>query len=251
MAVAQTFAIALLLGLPSAPLAQVKVLTSGGFFGVLQDLGPQFEKSTGVALAIQRGSSQGNGPNTIRAQLSRGVAADVVILSREGLDDLITAQQIVKGTDKDLVRTPLGVAVRTGASLPDVSTVEAFKQTLLHAKSITFPGSTTGIYMKTKMFPQLGIADEISGKITDVGVAAVARGEAEIAIQPESELLGVPGVQFIGPIPSPIQYISVFSAAIVTNSKQQDLSKKLIAFLVSDSATTAMTKHGMERVQPR
>ena len=109
--------------------------------------------------------------------------ADAVIMSREGLNDLIAERRIQAGTNTDLAQTPLGLSDRSGAQHPDVSTVEAFKRTLLNAKSITFPGSTTRIWMTTKLFPQLGIAKELEGKITNTSVAAVANGDAKIAIQ--------------------------------------------------------------------
>ena len=125
----------------------------------------------------------------------------MVILSREGLNDLISANRIAAHSDIDLARTPIGLAVRAGAPKPDISTVEAFKNTLLHAKSITYPSSTTGIYMATKLFPQLGIASAVIPKSSNAGVAAVARGEVEIAIQPVSELLHVPGTDFVGTLP--------------------------------------------------
>ena len=239
------------LALPTASFAQVKVITSGGFSAAFQELLPEFEKTTGITVTAARGSSQGNGPNTIGAQLRRGVPADVVIMSREGLDELIGEGRIVAGTDVDLAQTPLGIAVRAGTQKPDISSVDAFKQTLLRAKSITFPGSTTGIYMTTKLFPQLKIANEISGKITNIGVAAVASGESEIAIQPVSELLHVPLVEFVGPIPAEIQYVSVFTAAVVAGSKEPEASKRLIAFLASEIARTAIKKSGMELPRTR
>src|SRR5947209_14481426 len=115
--------------------AQVKVLISGGFSGPYEKLLPEFERTTGMKVATGSGSSQGTGPQTIAAQLARGVPADVVILSREGLAELIAAHRIVAATDVDLARVPLGVAVRAGTPKPDVSTVEAFKQVLLNAKT--------------------------------------------------------------------------------------------------------------------
>ena len=131
---------------------------------------PEFEKTTGITVTTTRGQSQGGGPNAIGAQLRRGVPADIVIMSKEGLDELIADGRIAAGTDLDLARTPLGVSVRAGASKPDISTVAAFKQMLLRAKSITFPSSTTGIWMTTKLFPQLGIAGEMAGKSSNTGV---------------------------------------------------------------------------------
>src|SRR5262244_609771 len=124
--------------------AQLKVIISGGFSAPYQQLLPEFERKTGVKVTTGSGSSQGTGPQTIGAQLARGVAADVVILSREGLTELIAAHRIAAGTDVDLARTPLGVAVRAGAPKPDVSTVEAFKQVVLKAKVVAVPSSTSG-----------------------------------------------------------------------------------------------------------
>jgi len=238
--------IAAALGLPSQSFAQLKVIISGGFSAPYEQVAPQFEKSTGITVTATRGASQGTGPNTIGAQLRRGVPADVVIMSREGLNDLIAERRIVPGTDVDLAQTPLGLSVRSGAPKPDISTVETFKKALLDAKSVTFPASTTGIYLITKLFPRLGIANDLAGKITNTGVAAVAKGDAEIAIQPVSELLLAPGADFVGTLPNEVQYISVFSAAIVAGSKEAEASKRLIAFLKTESAVKAIRASGMD-----
>jgi len=229
--------------------AQLNVITSGGFAAPLQELQPEFEKATGIKLTVTRGASQGSGRDTIGAQLRRGFPADVVIMSREGLDDLIAEKKVVAGSDVNLGQTPLGMAVRAGASKPDIRTVEAFKQTMLRAKSVTFPGSTTGIYMVKKLFPQLGIASEMAPKTTSTGVAAVAKGDAEIAVQPVSELLHTPGTEFVGTIPKEIQYVSVFSAAMVMGSKEAKAAKQLIDFLTSDKAKLAIKATGMEPVK--
>ena len=138
------------------------------------------------------------------------------------------------------------MAVRAGAPKPDISTVEALKQTLLRAKSVTFTSSTSGVYLTTTLFPRLGIADEMARKSTTSGVAAVAKGDAEIAIQPVSELLPVPGVDFVGTIPAEVQKVNVYAAAVVAGSKETEASKRLIAFLSSAGATAAIKKSGME-----
>src|SRR5437899_2177511 len=141
------FIIALLLMSPLAASAQLKVIISGGFSGPYEKLLPEFERTSGIRVTTGSGASQGTGPQTIAAQLARGVPFDVVIMSREGLTDLIAAKRIAPGTDVDLARTPLGVAVRAGAPKPDVSTVEAFKQAMLKANTIAMPGSTSGIFL--------------------------------------------------------------------------------------------------------
>jgi molybdate transport system substrate-binding protein len=231
--------------------AQIKVITSGGFRTAYEAVLPEFEQITGIKVTTSTGPSQGNTPTVIGAQLRRGVPADVILLSREGLDELIAEGRIVKGSDVNLAQTPTGMAVRMGAPIPDISTVEAFKQTLLRAKSIAIPSSTTGIYLVKELFPRLGIAEALASKSSTSGPQAVAQGEVEITIRPASELLSIEGVSYIGPIPAELQFISVFSAAIVAGSKEIDASKRLIEFLASGKATIAIRKAGMEPVKAR
>ena len=244
---------------------QLNVITSGGFAAAFAQLRPELEKDTGIKVTVTRGASQGSGPDTIGAQLHRGIPTDVVIMSREGLNDLIAEKLIVPGSDINLGQTPLGIAVREGAPKPDISTVEAFKETMLRAKSVTFPGSTTGIYIVKKLFPQLGIASEMAPKTTSTGVAAVAKGDAEIAVQPVSELLHAPGTEFVGTLPKEIQYVSVFSAAMVQRwrdgvpsaTAQKALAardheaRELLEFLTSKKAKAAIKASGMEPMKPR
>ena len=235
------------LGLHFAPaaFAQLNVMTSGGFAAPYEKLLPVFEKRSGIKVTTTRGASQGDGPTTIPAQLRRGVAADVVIMSKEGLKPLVAEGRIVAGSVVDLAQARLGVAVREGAPKPDIRTVEGFKRMLLRAKSINAV-STTGIYMTQTLFPKLGIAAEVAGKLNGSTVAAVASGEVEVAIRPVSEILNVPGVAFVGPVPDEIQFVSVFSAAIVAGSKQVEASRQLIKFLASEEARPAIRSSGME-----
>ncbi|HEX5228071.1 MAG TPA: substrate-binding domain-containing protein [Bryobacteraceae bacterium] len=245
-----SFCFALLIALvaPSPIWAQLNVITSGGFAIPLRQIVPAFERDSGISVQTTLGQSQGGGPNAISAQLDRGVPADVVIMAREGLDGLIAERRIVPGSDVNVAQTPLGVAVRAGAPKPDFSTVAAFKEVLLRAKSITFPSSTTGIYMMNKLFPQLGIAAELAAKTTHTGVADVAKGNTELAIQPVSELLHVEGADFVGTIPKEIQYISVFSCAAVKDGKQLESARRLIAFLQSPAARKVIQNSGMEPI---
>jgi molybdate transport system substrate-binding protein len=225
---------------------QLRVLMSAGFSAAYRELLPEFERTTGIQVTTATGQSVGNNPNTIRAQLRRGVTADVVILSREGVTELIEDGRIVTGTDTDLAETKLGVAVRAGAARPDISTVEAFKRALLRAKAVAFTSSTSGVYLTTVLFPRLGIADEMAKKSTTDAVAAVVRGDAELAVQPVSELIPVSGVDYVGTIPGEIQKVNVYAAAVVYGSGQADAAKRLIAFLSSRAAVAAMKKNGME-----
>ena len=227
----------------------VNVLISGGFSGAYERLLPEFERTSGIKVTTRSGASQGVGPQTIAAQLDRGVSADVVILSREGLTELMAANRIVAGSDVDLARVPLGVAVRPGTPKPDVSTVEAFKQLLLHAKAVAVPGSTSGIWLRTDLFPRLGIAEKINIKATPRGSHAtemVAAGGADIAVMPVSEILHAAGVDFAGSLPMEIQFVQVFAAAVVASSEEIEGSKRLIEFLASGRASETIGKSGME-----
>jgi molybdate transport system substrate-binding protein len=150
----------------------------------------------------------------------------------------------------DLAQARLGVAVRAGAPKPDISTVEAFRHMLLRAKSINAL-STTGRYLTETLLPKLGIAGEVTGKIKGGTVATVANGEVEIAIRPVSELVNVPGIDFVGPVPDEVQYLSIFSAAIVAGSHQVDAGQRLIHFLGSESAEASIRGSGMDPVKSR
>ena len=246
--------VAALLMWPLAASAQLKVLISGGFSGPYEQLLPEFERTTGIKVTTGSGSSQGTGPQTIGAQLARGVTADVVILSREGLTDLIAAHRIAAGTDVDLARTPLGVAVRAGTPKPDVSTVEAFKQVVLKARAVAVGSSTSGIFLTKDVLPRLGIADKVNVKTTPRGAGAaamVAAGEADIAVMPVSEIVHAPGVELAGVIAEEIQLNQIFAAGVVAGSKEVDAAKRLIALLASERASGAIRSNGMEPLGKR
>jgi molybdate transport system substrate-binding protein len=240
-----TLLIAAVMLAPAVSFGQLNVITSGGFAAAYREIVPAFESRSGITVTTMRGASQGSGPTTIPAQLRRGAAADVVIMSKEGLSELIAEGRIVPGSAVDLAQSPLGVAVHSGAPKPDIGTVEAFRQMVLRAKSINLV-STTGLYMTERLFPKLGIPADVSAKIKGSTVAEIASGEVEIAIRPVSELVNVPGIDFVGPIPREIQYDSVFTAAIVAGSKQTEAAKRLIAFLASEDARATIRKSGME-----
>ena len=234
---------------PVTASAQLNVLISGGFSGAYEQLLPEFERTSGIKVTTGSGASQGAGPQTIAAQLARGVPANVVILSREGLSELIAAKRIAPGTDVDLARVTLGVAMRAGTPKPDVSTVEAFKQVLLKAKTVAIPGSTSGIWLTADLFPRLGIAEKINVKMTPRGTDAtgmVAAGSADLAVMPVSEIVHASGVDLAGSIAPEIQFVQTFSAAVVAGSGDIEGSKRLIEFLASARASEAIRKSGME-----
>jgi len=245
------FAITLAFALPAflpaqGTRGQVTVLTSGGFSAAYQELLSQFEKSTGITVTTVRGESQGDGPTMIDAQLRSGLPADVVIMSREGLAGQLAEGRIVMGSDVDLANVPLGVGVRAGAPHPDISTVNAFKQTLLGAKSIGIQ-STSAIYLKTRVIPELGIAGDLADRLSDAPAAEVASGSVEMVVLPVSEILSVRGVDLVGTIPADLQFVQVFAAAVVNGTKNPEAAKRLIDFLASENATPTVEKMGMQR----
>jgi molybdate transport system substrate-binding protein len=230
-------------------MTELKVIISGGFSGPYEQLVPQFERTTGIKVETGSGSSQGKGPQTIAAQLARGVPADVVILSREGLTELIAQRRIAPGTDVDLARTPIGVAVRAGAPKPDVRSVEDFKRVVLQARTVAVPSSTSGIFLIEEIFPRLGIAGRVNVKATPRGsgaAAMVATGEADVGLLPVSEIVHAQGVDVAGVIAEEIQLHQIFAAAIVAGSKETEAGKRLIAFLTSEPAAQTIRRGGMD-----
>ena len=233
-------------------MAQLQVIISGGFSSPYQQMLPQFEKNTGISVKTLSRASQGTGPKTIKAQLEAGASVDVVILSREGLAELVSLGRIMPGTDVDLAIAPLGAAVPLGSARPDISTVANFTEALLRANSIVVPGSTSGIYLTTELFPKLGVAKKISVKITERGSQAtslLAAKEAAMAIQPSSELVNVAGIDFIGRLPNEIQLLQIFTIAITKDSTQIEAAKKLIQFLTSPAAAVPVQNSGMDLIK--
>jgi len=238
--------------LSTSSMAQLTVMISGGFSGPYQKMLPQFEKMTGVTVTTLSGVSQGSGPKTIKAQLDTGVGVDVVILSREGLAELIAAGKIIPGTDVDLATAPLGAAIPTGAAKPKINTVAELKQSLIDTKYIVVPGSTSGIYLVDELFPRLGLTNLISVKVTERGKEATTMLAAKavgMAIQPTSELVNVAGIDYVGRLPNEVQLIQTFSAAVVTGSKESKSAQQLIQLLTSTQAAQAIQSSGMDLIQ--
>ena len=231
---------------------EIKVMTSGGLTAALLELTPAFERATGNKVAISYGASLGGAPDSIPSRLQRGEPADVVILASQALEDLIEQRRVVRASRVDLARSRIGMAVRAGAPKPDISSVDALKRALLQAKSIAYSASASGVYLSTELFQRLGIAAQVAAKsqrIESERVATVvARGDAEIGFQQISELLPVPGIDYVGPLPPEVQRVTVFSAGVAATAKAPDAARAFIRFLASPAAAPAITKSGMEPV---
>ena len=198
--------------------ADVHVMISAGFYGAYSELAPAFERESGHHLVTTRGPSMGDSAEAIPARLARGEAADVVILDGGATDEL-GRRGLVRADSKTVfARSLIGMVVRAGEAKPDIGSVEALRSTLLAAKSIAYSDSGSGTYLSTTLFPKLGIADQIAGKSRKVRgppsgepvAQVVARGEAEIGFQQVSELIRVPGITFVGPLPAEVQPIFSF-----------------------------------------
>jgi molybdate transport system substrate-binding protein len=225
------------------------VMISGGFSLAYRQVLPEFERNTGITVATLSGASQGTGPKTIKSQLEQGTEVDVVILSKEGLDELIAAGRIATGSAAELASVPLGAAVRQGSAKPDIGSVDALTRALLSARLVALPGSTSGIFLKDEIFPKLAIADKVRSKLFARGIestGALAAGEVDLAIGPVSELVNQPGIELVGALPDDVQLVQVFKAAIVGTTHRSEQAKRLIEFLASDQTTTAIKNSGMQ-----
>lgn len=228
---------------------QIKVLTSGGFTAAYNILAPQFEQKTGIVLVTAYGASSGGAPSSIPSRLSKGEAADVIILSRSSLDRLTELGQVRPDSRIDLVRSAIGMAVRSGAPKPDISTTDAFINTVLNAESIGYSASVSGTYLSTVLFPQLGIWGQIESKskriLGERVASVVARGEVEIGFQQISEILPIAGVDYVGSIPDEIQLITTFSAGITQRAKNISGANSLIRFLSSEEVAESIAATGL------
>ena len=230
--------------------AEVHVMISGGFTAAYKQLVPQFERATGHTVVTAYGPSMGETPQAIPMRLSRGEPADVLIMVGYALGDLVDKNKVVAGSRVDLADSPIGVAVKTGAPRPDISTPESLKAALLAAKTIAYSDSASGVYVSTEMFGKLGIAEAMKDKArkipaTPVG-EVVAKDVAEIGFQQISELKPVEGIDIVGPLPEALQKITVFSAGLASAAPQPEAGRALIAFLSSKQAAPVIVATGLD-----
>jgi molybdate transport system substrate-binding protein len=243
----------------AASAADVHVMISAGFYQPYSELRPAFESESGHRLVTTRGPSLGDSPEAIPNRLKRGEPADVVIMVGASIDDLAQQGLVRAGSKTDLARSEIGMVVRAGAAKPDIGSVDAFRRTLLDAKSVAYSDSASGIYLSTTLFTRLGIAEQVAGKSRKIKgppsgepvAAVVARGEAEIGFQQVSELIHVPGITFVGAIPVELQQDTLFSAAFANSVRQPEAAAALVRFLASPKAAPAISKAGLAPLSVR
>jgi len=218
---------------------------------VMEELAPQFERETGHKIAMTVDNS-----TLLTKRILGGETADVVILTVDGIEGLTKQGKFVPGSRVDIARSGMGIAVRKGAPKPDISTPEAFKRTLLAAKSVAYSDparrSASSAHF-LKVLERLGIAAEVKAKAKlspggRGGFASdiVARGDAEIAVQQIPELMAVSGVDIVGPLPGDLQSVMLLAAGIMVDTKEPEASKALVKFLTTPASVSVIKAKGLE-----
>jgi molybdate transport system substrate-binding protein len=242
----------LVLASVDASAQDLRVMVSGAFSPAYKLLVPRFEKATAAHVETVFGPSMGTTPGAIPVRLSRGEPAEVVIMARSALDDLARKGEVVEGSQVDLARSRIGMAVRAGAAAPDITSVAAFRRALRQARSVAYSDSASGVYIAGELFKRLGIEKEMASKSRQVPAEpvgqVVARGEAEMGFQQMSELLPVAGITVVGPIPDELQKVTVFSAGIVAKSGAKEAGRAMIRYLASPEACEVIEKSALEPV---
>jgi molybdate transport system substrate-binding protein len=223
-------------------MAATKVMASAAFREAYLELVPEFERASGHKVTTLWVPSV-----QMMSRLKGGETVDLVILSAASLDELVAAGIVANRVD--LATSGIGIAVRAGAPKPDISSGEAVKRAVLAAKSVVYSTGPSGIYL-AGLFERMGIAAQVKAKLKQVqgepAGGAVARGEAEIGFQQMSELLPVPGIDIVGPLPPDIQQITAFSAGLHVAAREADAAKALVRFLTAPAAAPVIRKKGME-----
>jgi molybdate transport system substrate-binding protein len=231
----------------------ISVLSAGAMAEIVRELGGAFERATAIKVSAQFTRS-----GVVKDRVASAEIFDVAITTHAATEQLAAGGYIVAGSAAVVARSGIGIAVRAGAPMPDLGSVEAFKQVLRRAQSIAYADPATGSpsanYL-VGLLDRLGMTTELKSKTRLVGASGghavvvcdiVVRGEAEIGIQQISEIIPVAGVALAGPLPPDIQHMTVFSAAVVSQSRNPDVARQFIRYLVSDAARPAIAASGME-----
>jgi molybdate transport system substrate-binding protein len=228
---------------------ELKVYSTIGVQGAVEQLVPQFEKASGYRLAVTWATA----PMLVK-RIQGGETADVMILNLAGIDTLSQEGRIAPGSAVTLASSGVAIAVKAGAPKPDISTPAALKKTLLDARSISYTdpaaGGASGIYF-AKLLERLGIADEINAKNKFPPPGGYSgnfllTGEAELAVQQKPELMHVAGTEIVGPLPGDLNFVTVFAAGVWVDSKDSDAAQALVRFLHSPEAAAVFRARGLD-----
>jgi molybdate transport system substrate-binding protein len=227
--------------------ADLKLLTAGAYKSAALELVPEFEKRTGHKVTIENDTA-----GALARRVAAGESFDVVVMPPAAMAPLLGGK-LIESSAKPLARVGIGVAIKQGAPVPDISSVEAWKKSLLAARAIAYTdpasGGTAGTYL-ANLFEKLGIAAELKPRTVLVkgGLAAekLISGEADIAMQPASELLAVPGAQLVGPIPLEVQTYILYSGAVSTASQNRAAADALMLALADPKNAPILKKRGLD-----
>lgn len=238
-------ALALLLNVATAQSAELKVLSGNGAKAAVRELCTQFEKATGNKIDLRFEVNA-----DLKKKIEAGERFDVAVLNPPVIDALIKDGKLVPGSRADIGRAGLGVAVRSGTPKPDIATVEAFKRALLAAKAVAYPGKgASGLYF-VSLLDRLGIKAEMQSKLKPMAaedtVEVVARGEADMVVVVATRIVGVAGVDVVGPIPDELQTKIGFAAGLSASAKEPEAAKALIRFLTAPAAASTLKAKGVE-----
>jgi molybdate transport system substrate-binding protein len=225
--------------------AEIKVISTQATEEAYKELVAQFEKATGHKVTTFY-----SGTLNVAKKLADGEQYDLVIMSAPAIDEQTKLGKVAAGSKVDFAKSGTGLAVKKGTAKPDIGNVDAFKTTLLNAKSIGYSTGPSGMYILT-VFDKLGIANEVKPKLkqTPSGVfvgTLIANGDTEVGFQQIPELIHFTGIDYVGPLPGNLQSMTMFSTGIHTAAKQADEAKALVKFLTAPAAAPVIKKHGLE-----
>lgn len=228
----------------------VHVISSGGVAVAYKELAPQFEAATGHTLVAGWGPSMGTTVDAVPQRLARNEPIDVVIMVGYALDKLVEQGKVAPADHADLARSLIAMAVKQGAPMPDISTVDALRAALLRASSVAVSDSASGVYIMNTLFRQLGIEQQMQGRARMIPAEPVgqivARGEAELGFQQLSELKPFPGIAVVGLLPGGAQQATVFSAGVLADAPHKEAARALVKFLSSPAAADAIRRSGLD-----
>lgn len=246
-----TMARASLISAGAARAADVKVLTTGILKGAFTPIAAEFERQTGHKVSMSWGPSSGNSPEASQVRVRNGEALDVLIMVDNGMDDLVRTGHFVPQHRRDVAVSGIGVAVKTGRPLPDISTTAAFRQALLAAKSVGYSEGASGSYFSEVVVPRLGLVDAMATR----GHVVLGRrfvgedlvdGVVELGVQQLSELMLEPGITVAGLLPAELQKFSVVSAAVSSKAKAPAAGRQFLDFLNTPFAHKAIRDSGLD-----
>src|SRR5262245_61416960 len=227
--------------------SELKIFTNRAIWTILNEVGPDFERSSGYKLTVTNEFAQ-----TLARRIEDGENVDIFVGAPAPLiDRLVKNGKVVADTRVPIARSGIGVQVRAGAPKPDISTMDAFKQALLKAKSIAYlQTGASGVYL-SGVLDRLGISEAIKDKLTrpeeDIVSELVASGKVELGMVVITQILTSPGVELVGPIPKEIQFYVNWFSGVTTSSKSPDAARGLLKFLTSPAVEPVLKKQGMER----